>query len=88
MNIKINRTISEPPRRDYSRRDTETAKAERLTALTALQSLEKGQSIAFTGFDVKRDRINSLLNALQRRAHPAAFATALIPGGIGVWRVS
>jgi hypothetical protein len=87
MKIKVNRLISEPPARDYSRRDTAEAAAERLTALTALKSLRKGQSIAFTGEEATRDRVNSFLSSLQREGYKAAFSTARIFGGIGVWRV-
>jgi hypothetical protein len=88
MNIKINRTTTEPPPRDYSKRDTIKAQEERLAAFNALASLHVGNSIEFTGEDVTRDRVNSLLSALPRRGHMANFATANIPGGIGVWRTN
>lgn len=88
MKITIDRTPTDPPKRDYSNRNTPEARAERAKAIRALKSLERGQSIAFTGEDVSRDRINGFLAILQRQNHRAAFATALIPGGIGVWRVA
>jgi hypothetical protein len=86
MEIKINRTISEPPKRDYSRRLTITSRAERAAVLKNLRSLEAGQSIEFTGEGATRDRVNSFLAYAQRHGLTAAFATANIPGGIGVWR--
>lgn len=88
MKIIINRTPSDPPARDYSNRNSPEARRERTRASEALMSLERGQSAAFTGDGVTRDRINGFLAILQRQNHPAAFATANIPGGIGVWRVA
>ena len=88
MKITLNRTPTEPPSRDYSNRNTPEARAERQKAVRALESLERGQSVAFTGEDVSRDRINGFLAILVRQNHRASFATALIPGGIGVWRVA
>ena len=88
MKITINRTPTDPPPRDYSNRNTPEARAERAKAVRALKSLERGQSVAFTGEDVTRDKINSLTAILMRQNHKAAFATSNIPGGIGVWRVA
>lgn len=87
MEIKINRTPSEPPTRDYSQRDTQEAADERLRVFNALASLQIGQSIEFTGEGATRDRINGFLT-LQRQINKTAFTTAKIPGGIGVWRVA
>jgi hypothetical protein len=88
MEIKINRTISEPPKRDYSKRLTITSRAERAAVLKTLRSLEVGQSIEFTGDGAARDRIHSFLTYAKRHGLAAAFSTANIPGGIGVWRVA
>ena len=88
MDIKINRTISEPPKRDYSNRLTITSRAERAAVLKHLRSLEAGQSIEFTGEGASRDRIHSFLTYALRHGLTAAFSTANIPGGIGVWRVA
>lgn len=88
MEIKINRTITEPPKRDYSSRLTLATRAERAAVLKALRSLEAGQSIEFTGEGATRDRIHSFLTYAQRHGLTAAFATANITGGIGVWRVA
>ena len=88
MEIRINRNRTDPPARDYARRDTEEAIEERLAASTALESLDTGQSIEFIGEGATRDRVNSLINTLYRLKHPSRFTTAKIPGGIGVWRTS
>jgi len=88
MKIKINRTISDPPPRDYSRRSSAESKEERTKAYYALRMLKTGQSVEFTGEGVTRSRINALLKSQQaRQKFPATYATARIPGGIGVWRV-
>lgn len=88
MEIKINRTLSEPPKRDYSNRLTLATRAERAAVLKSLRSLAVGQSIEFTGEGATRDRIHSFLTYAQRHGLTAALSTALIPGGIGVWRVA
>lgn len=86
MNIKINRTPSQPPKRDYSRRDTQQAAAERLAVFNALASLQVGESLELTGEGVTRDRVNGLIISYQR-SNRGAFQTANIPDGIGIWRV-
>jgi hypothetical protein len=88
MEIKINRTPSVPPKRDYSSRLTLTSRAERAAVLKTLRSLEAGQSIEFTGEGATRDRINSFLTYAQRHGVTTTFATAHIPGGVGVWRTA
>ena len=86
MNIKINRTISQPPPRDYSRRDTQQAAGERRAVFNALASLQVGESMELTGEGVTRDRVNGLIISYQRQ-NTGAFQTANITGGIGIWRV-
>ena len=90
MKISINRTRSDPPVRNYSKRNTAEASAERLAAITALQSLKVGQSAEFSGEGVSRDRVNSLIVSA-RRTTPARFkrqfVTAKTSEGIGVWRL-
>jgi len=87
MKIKIDRSQSTPPPRDYSSRNSAEAVAERLTAHTALESLKVGQSIHFTGADVTRDKVNSFIASLLYKGNTSVFSTAAIPGGIGVWRI-
>jgi uncharacterized protein (DUF2249 family) len=86
MIVKINRTPSQPPKRDYSQRDTKKAAADRLRVFNALASLQIGHSLELTGSGVTRDRVNGLIISYQRQ-NTGAFQTAYIPGGIGIWRV-
>ena len=88
MKIRVNRNRTEPPPRDYSKRNTMESSAERLTALTTLLSLDPGQSVEFTGDEVSRDRVNSWIVTLGRRGHLLRFSTAKVQNGIGVWRTA
>ena len=88
MHMRINRNQTEPPPRDYSNRNTLEAIEDRREALEALQSLDLGQSVEFTGEEVTRDRINNMVAVLSRPGSHRSFSTAKIPEGIGVWRTA